>query len=107
MRCQSLGERCSEIIRLTGQGIDAGMRGTKSERMILAVFGLWLLSVVMHPCCPYACFLEAWSIRFSLTYVSYPNMLPLDLLFFGGEEDKLARVSFYCTIKRVLTDPVG
>lgn len=34
-------------------------------------------------------------------------MLPLDLLFFGGEEDKLARVSFYCTIKRVLTDPVG
>lgn len=83
------------------------MRGTESEKAILTVFGFWLLLVLMSPCCPYACFLEARLIRFSLSYVSYPNTLSLDSLFLGGAEDKLARVSFYCAIKRVLADPFG
>ena len=79
---QTQGERCSEVIRLTGQDAEAGMRVRKSGRVIPAVFGLWLLSILTSPRCPCACFLEAQLVRFSLSYVSYPHMPPLHSLLF-------------------------
>ena len=46
---QTQGERCSEVIRLTGQDAEAGMRGRRPGRVILAIFGLWLLSILTSP----------------------------------------------------------
>lgn len=75
---QTQGERCSEVIMLTGQGAEAGMRGRKPGRGIPAIFGLWLLSILTSPCCPCVHFLEAQMARFPF------YMPPVNILFCLG-----------------------
>lgn len=97
---QTQGERCSEVIRLIGQDAEAGMRGRKLGRVILAIFGLWLLSILMSPRWPCVRFLEAEMARFPF------HMPPLYILFCLG----WGRISepglLVITIRRVLTNPV-
>lgn len=68
------------------------MRGTKSGRVTQSRLDSGSL-VLTGPC-----LLEAQLIRFSLSYpnIIVPQYASTDPFFFyGGEEDKLARVSFY------------
>ena len=91
---QTQGERCSEVIRLTGQDAEAGMRGRKPGRVILAIFGLWLLSILTSPPLP-LCPLS-WG---SDGQISFPFASTIYPLLFGVRKNKLARVTCYCNQK--------